>query len=168
MRQFKVRDLMINVLPEGGPGQAPLCRGLTFANCAGNTCAELSYVGCAITCPGNVTFCRVTFVADTCRAASQDVAGCPGPCSDYTGACHPGTGALVDHTDFQLENLAILKRQLKLSLTQVEAQERALEEGLQPQTLDEIRQLEEKLTAGLEELRGRKAELERGAPKGGA
>src|SRR4051812_28638071 len=66
MPQFKVRDLMINLMTEGGRGQVPLCRGVSLPNCAFHTCVGFSDMGGGVGCLNNVSFCRVTLVADTC------------------------------------------------------------------------------------------------------
>lgn len=43
----------------------------------------------------------------------------------------------------------------------LEQQDRALDESMQPQTIDEVDQLEEKLQAALEELRARRETLQK-------
>jgi hypothetical protein len=56
-----------------------------------------------------------------------------------------------------------LKEQLKQALAQVEVQERAMDESLKPQSIDEVDQLEQKLTEALNELRTRRQELQQKA-----
>jgi hypothetical protein len=58
------------------------------------------------------------------------------------------------------ESLAILRAQLQLSLAKVDNVEIVQTEQLKPRTLAEVELLEQKLTAALDELRVRKAELE--------
>jgi acyl-CoA thioesterase len=65
------------------------------------------------------------------------------------------------------ENLATLKAQLQQALAQVEAQERVMEEGQKPQTVEETEVLEQKLAEALEELRAHKDELRRRSSEGG-
>jgi len=65
----------------------------------------------------------------------------------------------------QPEALAQLRQQLKQALQQVEQQERALDESMQPQTIDEVDQLEAKLQAALEELRARRETLQKRSSK---
>ena len=60
----------------------------------------------------------------------------------------------------QPEHLAELKAQLRKAMAEVEAGEQRLVDRLQPQTLDEVGQLEEKLNDALAELARRRAELE--------
>lgn len=163
MRQFKVRDLMINLLPEGG--QLPFCRGVTLPDCAFTT---EHFVGCAVTICPSITRCfQVTYLAAPCDAdGGSSCNACMTIDGVRTGGCAPGTGGkLVQDTGRHLQELGILKEQLKQSLVQVEAQERAFAESLQPQTLDELQQLEDKLTGALEELRARRGEIERNTPK---
>ena len=56
-------------------------------------------------------------------------------------------------------DLAVLKEQLKQQLAEVEKQETAAEASLQPQTVEEVDALAEKLREALEELKARRAEL---------
>jgi hypothetical protein len=165
---FKVRDLMINVLPEAGPGEIRFCRGVTLPDCALNSCVDFSYVGCAVTICAHITRCLQVTVLEACPA-DGGVSDC-NVCVTKGGAkteyvCPGGANTGSKLIGAQLEDLAILKEQLKRSLANVEAQELALAERLRPQTLEEVQQLEVKLTAGLEELRMRKAELEPRPPK---
>jgi hypothetical protein len=186
MRQFRVRDLMINLLPEGG--QLQFCRQVTLLDCVFNT---ERVVGCAFTICPSVTRCvQVTLLAapdcdagTSCDACATKGTVTTGGCKPgtgglvadcdacvtkgtvTTGGCGPGTGAFVADTGQYLQDLAILKAELKATLSQVEVQERAFGESLRPQTLDEVQQLEEKLTGALEELRARRTEIERATPK---
>ena len=57
--------------------------------------------------------------------------------------------------------LAALKEQLKQAVTNVETQEAALNESLLPQTVAEAEDLEKRLTAALEEVKARKAQLQK-------
>ena len=162
MRQFRVRDLMINLLPEGG--HLPPCRVVTLPDCAYNT--------------GNVVDCAISICPTVSRCVQVTLLGAPGCGADggtscdacatkgtvTTGGCKPGTGFIAD-TGQYLQDLAILKAELKATLSQVEAQERAFGDSLRPQTLDEVQQLEEKLTGALEELLARRTEIEQATPK---
>ena len=66
---------------------------------------------------------------------------------------------LPDPIGLAAQQLAALKAQLQQALSRVEAQERAIEEQMRPQTLGDVEILEQKLVEALEELRARKAEL---------
>lgn len=57
--------------------------------------------------------------------------------------------------------LIALRERLRDALAQVEAYQRAVEASLQPQTAEQVDQLEQRLTAALEETRKRKAELQK-------
>ncbi|HKP53336.1 MAG TPA: hypothetical protein VJ183_11890 [Chloroflexia bacterium] len=61
--------------------------------------------------------------------------------------------------------MTLLKEQLKQALASVEEKERmqtqVQEEGRAPSTMAEVEQLEQKLTDALEELRTRKAQLQK-------
>lgn len=162
MRQFRVRDLMINVLPEGE--LQPYCRVVTLPDCANNT--EM-VVDCGISICRTISRCvQVTLLAacDADGGASCDACVTKGTVS--TGGCKPGTGGKLGADIGQyLDDLAILKAELTATLSRVEARERVVEESLRPQSLDEVQQLEEKLTEALDELRERRTEIEQAAPK---
>ena len=64
------------------------------------------------------------------------------------------------------ETLATLKAQLQDALANVEAQEKALNEQLAPQTLEEAKALEGHLVDALEEVRQRIGELQNKADAG--
>jgi hypothetical protein len=57
--------------------------------------------------------------------------------------------------------LSALKEQLKQQLADVEQQEQATEESLRPQTVSQVDQLQVKLQAAMDELKTRRAELEK-------
>ena len=78
-----------------------------------------------------------------------------------TCSCGPRTGFFGFEASpvNSLASLSDLKEQLKRQLIEVEKQEAATEESLQPQSVDEVDLLMQKLTDALEELKGRRAEL---------
>lgn len=78
---------------------------------------------------------------------------CPGDTLVPTGPGDPGPE--------QLTSLAELKAQLKKQLAAVEEHEKATAESLKPQTVAEVDDLQAKLQAALEELKSRRAELEK-------
>jgi peptidoglycan hydrolase CwlO-like protein len=57
------------------------------------------------------------------------------------------------------QQLSIMKAELKRALEEVEHHEQSLSEKLQPQTVDQVEELQGKLREALEELDRRKAEL---------
>jgi hypothetical protein len=61
------------------------------------------------------------------------------------------------------EHLKMLREQLRQQLEAVDNQEKAIDESLKPQTLDQVKQLEQQLTGALEELRAQRAQLEKPA-----
>lgn len=185
MPRFRVSDLMINVGEEGGGG----CQLIT--NCGGVTelCVENTQ-GCAFTENCRCTIQTCGFPSCECSYCSVQSCGCT-PCTGgCTNACSVCTGcssctgrfsvctfrslcgisfrctpSLVGSVTAGLapEDLSALKDELRATLEQVEAEERRAKEQMQPQTLDEVAQLEEKLTEALDELRQRREELERRA-----
>jgi hypothetical protein len=64
------------------------------------------------------------------------------------------------------DNLALLKNELRIAMQQVDQREEALQAAaqgaaLQPQTIAEVDALEKKLLEALDELRARRAELQK-------
>lgn len=192
--RFKVRDLMIAVLPESGGGEAPqqLVCNPTLAGCTRCTaCTDCTRcTGCTCSACSNCTGCTGCTPCSDCTGCTGCTNGCTnctytacggGSCG-CTGAsgCNLCSTACTVCTDLtcggfaskgplegiaaQPEALAQLKEQLRQAMAQVEEQERALDESMLPQTIDEVDQLEAKLQAALEELRARRETLQqRGA-----
>jgi hypothetical protein len=70
-------------------------------------------------------------------------------------------------------DLAVLRNQLRVAMQQVDRREEALRAAaqaaaLQPQTIAEVDALEKKLSEALDELRARRAELQRRTDEGDA
>jgi hypothetical protein len=194
MRRFKVKDLMINVMPEGGPQEAvPGVAGcginISIVGC-GNSCVLPSCPAvsvCGLTlggCGGGLTLCAgATYCIGRSRigGCDPDVTGCVGECSIQpcsanmcTGHCSDGCSPVASLTvqgcvrfgaADQLEELALLKAQLTRTLQQIEAQHRTVQAQMEPQTLEEVETLETKLSEALDEVRARKAELQNKPPK---
>jgi hypothetical protein len=144
MARFKVRDLMIDVL-ESGQGAERTAQRL--ANwCPWNSCG---WTGC-LGCTGSVSV--------ACGGCSLQVT-C-GPCTEGYTACHPavsdlGRRALVAGP----EELRILREDLERALADVSREAERSEERTRPRSVEEITQLEERLTAALDELGQRRTEL---------
>jgi len=60
-----------------------------------------------------------------------------------------------------MANLAALKEQLKQQLAAVEEHEKAVGESLKPQSVSEVDDLHAKLQGAMDELKTRRAELEK-------
>ena len=96
----------------------------------------------------------------------------PGPCNPGLTPlpCQIGPGVITPlHLPFAPVNpeaLATLKAQLQEALAQVEAQEKAINEQMAPQTLEEAKALEGHLVDALEEVRQRIGEHENKAGGG--
>ena len=169
MAQFKVRDLMINVLPEEGVGRwgcgITFCAPPTMVGCDGPSfCNPLSIACRGISFCPNITRCIGVTLIGGCDAGPCSLVPCTDGCSRCTvnaTPCHTPTVGLIGVE--QPGDLVALKAQLRQALAQVEAQEQALEESMRPQTLEEATALEEKLEEALEEVRERKEELQEGA-----
>lgn len=148
---FKLRDLMISVLPPAvAMGQA--CLGVSELGC--NTCTgttnPLIYVGGCQTCTGTTgplggcNTCTGTTNAFYAHAAA--LAAC--------GIC---TGISPAIGDRRPQALALLRQQLEGLLAEVAAEEKRLEEASFPKNAEEAEDLEKKLEEALAEVRSRKA-----------
>ena len=149
---FKVKDLMIDVTSAG----ALQCHPTLICNFG----CTVVYSHCYLAC---------TYVA---------FSACHYGCSFYSPTwCHYGSvtvtltcpGSLVTDTTPIIqtipqlggEALGNLKEQLKQALDAAEKQQAAQVEASTPQTVADVEMLEGKLIAALEELRVRKAELQK-------
>lgn len=163
---FRFKDLMISVVPGkekpkndpgcGFGGETMLCG---FASAGGHTHPTTFFLGCCTTyiCgphsppPPPSLFCVV------CPPHSP-----PPPPSHFCCNCHtfpvsfaPGDPATA------AEQLAALRAQLEKAVGEIEAQEKLLAEQSQPQTLEEIEELQVKLKEANAELEKRKAQLKK-------
>lgn len=181
MPTFKVRDLMINVaLPEAAVPQYcnytclpthPICYNPHTYPCPNNTYHH------AIVQPGGAgavaaQYCNYPSCAyNTClNLTCHAYTPCPNPhtlplpwCHAPTLCQHPSLAAAVTGADdpvAQSASLSAIKQQLQQMMTQVEQQQQALEQNLQPQTLQQVEELQARIRAALEELDQRKAELQ--------
>lgn len=173
---FKVRDLMIDVVPEtGGGANIACCPGTMLTGdpfCCPGT--EFRTPAC---CPGTGfrTTCLCSYISPTCCPGTNfrticchtlptlySPCGLFTPCDPYSPC--PGGSVVLPIPEENLatpENLANLKAQLQQALAQIEVQERAMEASQKPQTVEEAEALEQKLVEALEELRQQREELHR-------
>lgn len=166
---FKIRDLMVHVLPGSGAGDGPAecdasdlqsqtrkiglppqldCRG----GASDPTSPPPQLLGCGHTClvtygtpPPNA---QQTFDFRTsCGATDWPIGGGPG-----------GGGSS--------DALLVLRNQLAEQLKKVDAQYAASQESLKPQTVEQVDMLTSKLNDALEELKQRREQLAKakGAP----
>ena len=127
MARFKIRDLMINLSQAERRAAGTCCRHNTFGwtiildpPCGGGT------VACAV-----------------CTLRLTD--GCP-PVSDCgLTPCHPAITNTGPLDFFQAEDLKLLQDELRRELGHVDARLAEREKELEPQTLDEVSNLEKKL-----------------------
>jgi hypothetical protein len=145
---FRVRDLVINVLPEGGREAdcALTGCGLGFSHCRFGSCDFATiciFSGCR-ECSGAFTCIGAT----NCGGCTLNVT-CGGSPSLLLG----GAG------DVDPQALATLKAQLREALRAVESAEQTLAERMSPQSIEEVEALEQKLQGALEELKARKEQL---------
>jgi len=176
---FKVKDLMINVLPAAGEalpciqGTLPCAQGPIFCThvtvcglctnhtCGCTRCTVILSCGCtALTC--GCSRCTA-FLSCGCTVISRfgcSVLSACTPCgSAISQITPPGPGIPGPGPESSFETLTALKAQLKQQLAEVESQQKAVEESLRPQTVAEVDELQSKLEAAIEELKARRAEL---------
>jgi len=180
---FRVRDLVINVVPEaqaGGGAAATLTCCRTPSLCAP---CSVAVSQCGI-CSFQISYCDpCTRLATLCYGGTHNcgfVSVCPGHtliCPDGTVICPQGSlicpggsricpGTQVCTASFDPvgpvgpEGLAELKAQLQQALKDVEAQEEALNEQMAPKSVEEIEALESRLNAALADLAERKKKLQ--------
>ncbi len=187
--RFKVKDLMIAVLPEAGqPGQesqlvcnptlcvctrcteCTLCSGCTCTGCTQCTgCTGCTPCTDCTGCTACTNGCTVCTFNSGCGGASCGCTGATGCniCSQACTACTDLTcggfasKAPLESLVAQPESLALLKEQLRSAMAQVEEQERALDERMAPQSLADVDALEKKLLEALDELRARRETLQK-------
>jgi hypothetical protein len=87
-------------------------------------------------------------------------------CSGGAGCTHPTCGVPTCGQTLQVaasdpQALAALKAQLQQALAEVDKQGKAAEEALRPQTVAEVDALQKKLQDAMDELKTRRAELEK-------
>lgn len=175
---FRIRDLMISVVPTPGAG-CVTCTGTTGQGCGGHSggCLGRTGYGC-VTCTGTTgellynqgcVACTGTTAENgcvTCTGTTADRGGCV-TCTGTTGglcahaaalaACGICTGISPAVGDQRPQALAQLRQQLQGLLAEVEAEEQRLADAGAPQSLDEAEELERKLEEALAEVRSRKA-----------
>lgn len=173
---FKLKDLMISLLPPGGERACP-----TASAPEAQLCPTASADFCPTASAGRgvqVVFCQTasapvlvvpatpfcpTASAGFCPTASAGLKFCPTASAEaaVAEAC-PTASAPAEASAGGAEGLALLKQQLQQALEQVEAQEKAMAEPGLPQTVAETEELEAKLREALEELRQHKENLQKG------
>jgi hypothetical protein len=184
---FRIRDLMISVLPSAGGGGygCPTCTGTTGQVGGCNLCTGTTgQIGCP-TCTGTTNpqlYGELGFGCPTCTGTTGQVGGC-NLCTGTTGqigcqTCTGTTGNLFAHAaalaacgactgfspaigDQRPQALAALRQQLQGLLDEVEAEEKRLDEAAFPKTADEAEELEKRLEEALAEVRSRKAGLKK-------
>jgi hypothetical protein len=146
---FKVKDLMIDVSSATAQIQCPN----TVIQCPNHT-----LIACHFYCTYVVSFCHYgcsVYSPTFCAFGSVTVTvTCPGSIPDTT---------YVFQTIPQASGpaLANLKDQLKQALELAERQEAAQAESQQLQTVADAEMLEKKLNEAIEDVRARKAELQK-------
>ena len=151
---FKVKDLMIDVSSAAAaqPGQPALfcqfgCTYLGYSVCHLG-CSYLAFSGCHFGCS--------FYYPSYCHYGSITVTQtCPGTLVTDTGPI------LQTIPQLSGEALGNLKEQLKTALDLAEKQQAAEAAAQTPQTLADVEMLEKKVGAALDELRARKAELQK-------
>jgi hypothetical protein len=144
---FKVKDLMISVIPGEAPepgapqGDHAQAQDRGWLPCGGGT----------VFCGGNSHTTRGPVI----MCAQGTFLVCPGPSHTIPPTIKTWFCAM------SAEQLADVKSQLMQELAEIEEQENAIRERSEPQTVAEIEALEGKIEGALAELAKRKAELKK-------
>jgi hypothetical protein len=165
---FRIRDLMISVLPSAAAAYAVGCPTCTGTTGQGGGCQ-----GCTGTIPHAAGW-GGGWGCPTCTGTTHDLPrfGCM-PCTGTTHevctqaaallACGACTGASpAQPEDLRIQALAQIRQQLQTLLAEIEAEEKRLEEASFPKTTEEAEALEAKLEEALAEVRSRKSGLRKG------
>jgi hypothetical protein len=150
---FKVKDLMIDVT---SVSPALQCHPTFICQLGCTVAISGCHLGCSYIAFSACHFGCSFYLPSICQAGSITVTlTCPGSLITDTGP--------ILQTIPQLSGLALgnLKEQLKQALEAAEKQQAVEAEALKPQTVADVEMLESKLTGALEELRARKAELQK-------
>jgi hypothetical protein len=142
---FKIKDLMIGVLPGGGPMPQPACRTAYSTHLAECQTGYLTYV----------INCRTAY---STHLTATPVIQCTVTFGDPVEI---DIESAERAKEYSLAHLAILKEQLQRRLAEVQKLEAEIEESMQPKTVEEIDMLTEKLHGALEELKTRKDDLKK-------
>ncbi len=187
---FRIKDLMINIAPGAGAGLGPTltrgpwcCHGETMGlgwieACGVSAAMAHTKITCTYT-PGGRTHPTVTMCTTTCTYSPVEMQGafCGASCT-FTPGTHPtitgctfscamSTGPMgvpMESGDpiAYAEQLSALKVQLGAALAEIERQEKAVNESMEPQTLEDVEMLQGKLREAMAELEERKRKLQRG------
>lgn len=168
MTRFKVKDLMIDVLPakQEVPDLEALCWRFTCYNIITRDCYRffspcwnfrtcfnyitpdcIPYITPRHCYPHYITPCHRYFTP----ICQQHISEFPCPGNTELVAC-PGDSRFDPELPFDPRELGILREQLRASLEQVEAAEKRVAEQMAPQTLEEVELLRGKLEEAMAEL----------------
>lgn len=182
---FRFKDLMIQVVPQGGGGDAPVCTlaskepdpaaipctlasKIDPANAPAAACPEASQAQCTCTLATKMEPPPAMF---GCTLASRIEPHALGTITTVTTVTTVTTLA-QGGAGHRGGDLASLKAQLRAALEDVERQERAQQGGGLPATVEEADDLERRLREAIEELQDHRKTLQRpekGAePRGGS
>lgn len=174
-KRFKVKDLMIDI----NSNIVNVTQTCLYPTACNPCTYQISY--CLCTNRPTITGCGYPSICDwrtqiTCPTISDpcgpltgggcgvNYSTCPGASvTDWqTGTTIIQTGTIVQTGNIaaQPADLGVLKEQLRAQLAQVEKMEAAQAEALQPQSIEELDELEAKLDEAMQALKARRAELE--------
>ena len=157
---FKLKDLMINLIPQGvGKGRPGCAPASGVGQFCGTPSAGAGF--CGTPSAGAAGFCGTPSAgaAGFCGTPSAGAAFCGTPSAGAAFCGTPSAGVAAGDPRAALEGLVLLKQQLLHALAQVEEQEKALEDACRPQSLEEAEELERHLRGALEELEEHKRNL---------
>jgi hypothetical protein len=164
---FKLKDLMISLLPPGGERACPtasapdarFCPTASADLCPTASAGRMQVVFCPTASAPFLVMPATPF--QFCPTASAGLQFCPTASAEMGAEACPTASAPTESVA-GAEGLSALKQQLQQALAQVEEQEKAMADPGLPRTVAEAEELEAKLRGALEELRQHKEKLKKG------
>jgi hypothetical protein len=179
-KSFRFKNLMVNIVPEEGAEAKAELADL----CLATKWCRIPTMGClmpSVACPRFISACQYPSYCVFGTPCAFGTCGLPSVCPFGTHDMCPAPSrpdltvtpftpqetytpyqAMPADAVTQARELAELKKDLKETLTAIEAQERLMEQAQQPQTLEEVRELEGELERALKEVEAVKHKLTKG------
>lgn len=193
MATFKIRDLMVAVRPGLQTPQRPvaldecgddtntfICEAAPFDSGGGGGCDDCTFTQDCEGCTNPSNPCGPCTNGDSCGGCTRTCQGCTQTCGCTRTCGHTCGGRTGGGCNFHTigeppiiaqmagSQLASLKAQLRAAMQQVSRRESVLAAAAEaravvPQTLAQVDALEQKLTEAMDELRTRRAEIQKAA-----
>ncbi len=177
---FRIKDLMISVVPPGVPVPFPGCHGVSLPNCGGSSlaCLAFSLPQCAVSLPHcglSLPHCGGVSLTN-CGASLFGGCGNEYTCNGCTNTCDAGCSRIQcsnyptnkfparELADLRAAQLALLKAELRLAQDALDLAGTGA--AAQSEGPEDLARLEKQMEEALKELRVERARVEKGAKKG--